>query len=146
MPRRRVPAWPRCGASAAIFRRREVLLVERAKGPLKGLWSLPGGRIEAGEPARAAALRELREETGVAAEIRGLVDIHEVFRRGAAGRLLSHYLLVVWYGRWIAGEPVASDDAAAARFVPLDAVAQLPMTDGGSELIHRAWKMLHAAR
>jgi 8-oxo-dGTP diphosphatase len=140
------PGWPRCGTSAAIFRRREVLLIERASGPLQGLWSLPGGHIKAGEPARAAALREVREETGVAAEIAGLVDIHEVFRRGTRGRLIAHYLLVVWCGRWVAGEPVAGGDAAAARFVPLDGIATLPMTEGAPDFVRRAWKMLRGSR
>jgi 8-oxo-dGTP diphosphatase len=145
MAKPRGPGWPRCGASAAIFRRREVLLVERAKGPLKGLWSLPGGHIEAGEPARVAALREVREETGVVAELGGLVDIHEVVRRGAKGRLLAHYLLVVWYGRWVAGEPLAGSDAAAARFVPIDAIDTLPTTEAAPDLVGRAFKMLGGA-
>jgi 8-oxo-dGTP diphosphatase len=142
MPNPAAAGWPRCSASAAIFRGREVLLIERAKGPLKGLWSLPGGHIEAGEPARATALREVREETGVVAEIAGLIDIHEVFRRGARGRLLAHYLLVVWYGRWVGGEPIAGGDAAAARFVPLDAIDALPMTEAAADFVGRAWKML----
>lgn len=140
------PAWPRCGASAVIFRRRQVLLVERATGPLRGLWSLPGGHIEAGELACAAALREVREETGVTADIAGLLDVHEVIRRGASGRLLAHYLLVVWYGRWVAGEPAAAGDAAAARFVALDAIDGLPMTEGAPGLVRRAWKLVEAAR
>ena len=139
-------AWPRCGASAAIFRRGQVLLVERAKGPLAGLWSLPGGHIEPGEPVRAAALREIDEETGVAAEIAGLLDVHEVIRRGAQGRLLAHYLLVVWYGRWVAGEPAAGGDAAAARFVALDAIDRLAMTDGAAGLIRRARTLAQAGR
>ena len=74
MPRPKRPApggepstWPRCAASAAVLRGREVLLVERAKGALAGYWSLPGGHIEPGETARSAALREVREETGVEA-------------------------------------------------------------------------------
>jgi 8-oxo-dGTP diphosphatase len=146
MPKPPLPAWPRCGASAAIFRRRQVLLVERGKGPLAGLWSLPGGHIEPGETARAAALREVREETGVAAEIAGLLDVHEVIRRGPRRRLLAHYLLVVLYGRWVSGEPAAAGDAAAARFVPLDAIDGLAMTDGAPDLIRRAWKMLRAAQ
>jgi 8-oxo-dGTP diphosphatase len=146
MPKPGGPGWPRCGASAAIFRSRKVLLIERAKGPLKGLWSLPGGRIEAGETARTAALREVREETGVVAELGGLVDIHEVIRRGVAGRLLAHYLLAVWYGRWVDGEPVAGSDAAAARFVPLDALDALPMTEAAPDLVRRAWEMLRAAQ
>ena len=51
--------WPRCGASAAIFRGAEVLLVQRGKGALSGLWSLPGGHIEPGERTQDAALREV---------------------------------------------------------------------------------------
>ena len=138
------PPWPRCGASAAIFRGEQVLMVERGKGALEGLWSLPGGHIEPGEAARAAALREVREETGVEAELAGLLDIHEVVRRDPQGRLEAHYLLVVFFGRWLGGEPVAGSDAAAARFVPLRSVGELPTTDRAAELIGRAWERLNA--
>ena len=56
----------------------DVLIVERGKGGMQGLWSLPGGHIEAGERASAAAIREVHEETGITAEILGLVDVHDV--------------------------------------------------------------------
>jgi len=93
----------------------EVLLIRRGKPPRQGEWSLPGGRIEAGERTVDAALRELREETGVEAEIVGLVDVVDgVFPE--AGR---HYVLIDYAARWLSGEPVAGDDAAEARFVPL---------------------------
>ena len=130
--------WPRCGASAAIFRGREVLLIERGKGHLQGLWSLPGGRIEAGEAAKAAALREVEEETGVAAELAGLLDFHEVLRRDDDGRLSAHFVLLVFYGRWIAREPVPGTDAAAARFVPVDALDTLQLTEAAPVFIRRA--------
>jgi 8-oxo-dGTP diphosphatase len=140
------PLWPRGAASAAIFRGSEVLLIERGKeGPFRGLWSLPGGRIEPGEPVRTAALREVREETGVVAELAGVLDIRDVIRRDPAGGLTSHYLLAVFYGLWVAGEPVAGDDATAARFVPLDAVHGLHMTEGAVDLVRRAATMLQVA-
>lgn len=146
MPNAPTPApWPRCGASAAIFRGAEVLLVERGKGPLRGLWSLPGGHIEPGEMARDAALREISEETGIEAQLSGLLDIHEVLRHDADGRLTAHYLLVVFFGRWVGGEPAAGDDAAAARFVPMAAVGSLPLTDGAASFIHRALERQQAA-
>ncbi len=119
-------------------------MVERGKGTLKGLWSLPGGHIEPGEAARAAALREVREEAGVEAELAGLLDIHEVVRRDKQGSLEAHYLLVVFFGRWLGGEPKAGSDAAAARFVPLRSVGELPTTDRAAELIGRAWERLNA--
>lgn len=140
------PLWPRGAASAAIFRGPEVLLIERGKaGPLRGLWSFPGGRIEPGEPAREAALREVREETGIAAELMGVLDVRDVFRRDPAGRLVDQFLLAVFYGRWISGEPVAGDDALTARFVPLRAVHELRMTDGAADLVRRAAALLQVA-
>jgi 8-oxo-dGTP diphosphatase len=130
--------WPRCAASAAVFRGEQVLLIERGKGTLQGFWSPPGGHIEAGETARAAALREVREETGVAAELVGLVDIHEVIRHGREGALAAHYLIAVFWGRWLAGEPLAGSDAATARFVPLADLESYRLTDGALALIRRA--------
>jgi 8-oxo-dGTP diphosphatase len=98
-----------------------VLLIRRGTPPRQGEWSLPGGRIEPGERAVDAALRELREETAVEAEITGLIDVVDgVFPE--AGR---HYVLIDYAARWVSGEPVAGDDAAEARFVGLDEVDTL---------------------
>ena len=98
-----------------------VLLIRRGRPPRQGEWSLPGGRIEPGERATEAGLRELREETGVEARITGLVDVVDgLFPE--AGR---HYVLIDYAARWVSGEPVAGDDAAEARFVALDQVAAL---------------------
>ncbi|MDQ3124062.1 MAG: NUDIX hydrolase [Pseudomonadota bacterium] len=98
-----------------------VLLIRRGTPPRQGEWSLPGGRIETGERAVDAALRELREETGVEAEITGLIDVVDgLFPE--AGR---HYVLIDYAARWLSGEPVAGDDALEARFVALDEVEAL---------------------
>jgi 8-oxo-dGTP diphosphatase len=99
----------------------EVLLIRRGKPPRLGEWSLPGGRIEPGERAVDAALRELREETGVTARITGLLDVVDgLFPE--AGR---HYVLIDYAADWLSGEPVAGDDALEARFVALDQVETL---------------------
>ena len=96
----------------------EVLLIRRGTAPRIGEWSLPGGRIEPGERAVDAALRELREETGVEAEIVGLVDVVD----GLFPEVGRHYVLIDYLALWRAGEPIAGDDAAAARFHPLTGV------------------------
>ena len=75
--------FPKLGVSAAIWRDGKVLLAQRGKEPLKGVWSLPGGSVEHGEEIRKAALRELKEETGVDAELFGVVDVADVIRRDA---------------------------------------------------------------
>jgi 8-oxo-dGTP diphosphatase len=135
------PGWPRAGGSAAIFRGAHVLLVERKHGPLAGLWSLPGGLIEAGETVRAATLREIREETGIEAELLTLVDVHDVLLR-TGEELAAHYVLVVFAGRWISGEPIPASDAAAALFVPLGDLDAYRLTEGAQRLITRAWEIL----
>lgn len=86
-----------------------------------GEWSLPGGRIEPGERAMDAALRELVEETGVTARITLLIDVVD----GLFTEAGLHYVLIDYAAEWIAGEPVAGDDALEARFVPLDQVDRL---------------------
>ena len=103
------------------LRGEEVLLIRRGTPPRLGEWSLPGGRIEAGERAVDAALRELREETGVEAEITGLIDVVD----GLFPEAARHYVLIDYAARWVSGEPVAGDDAMEARFVALDQIATL---------------------
>lgn len=130
--------WPRPAASAAIFRDGQVLLVERGKPPRSGVWSLPGGKVEPGERAIEAARREVMEETGITAEIDGLVDVHDVIVRDSSGTLTAHYVLSVFHGRWIAGEAIAASDAAAAAFYDLAAIDTLETTPGALDIIRRA--------
>ena len=99
----------------------EVLLIRRGKPPRLGEWSLPGGRIEPGEAAVDAALRELREETGVEAVIGGLVDVVD----GIFPEAGLHYVLIDYAATWRSGEPVAGDDAMEAAFHPVVAIDDL---------------------
>src|SRR5262249_47143560 len=133
--------WPRPAASLAVFRGDSLLLVARGKGHYSGLWSLPGGHIEPGERASAAALRETLEETGVTADAATLVDVHEVLLRDGP-RLVAHYLIVVFCAHWRDGEPRAQGDAASARFVPLRELDRYPLTEGLAPLVVRARAVL----
>jgi 8-oxo-dGTP diphosphatase len=97
------------------LRGEEVLLIRRGTPPRLGEWSLPGGRIEPGEAVRAAALRELREETGVEARLIGLIDVVD----GVFPDADRHYVLIDFAAEWLSGEPTAGDDAAEAAFFPV---------------------------
>jgi len=98
-----------------------VLLIQRGTAPRKGEWSIPGGRIEAGETESQAALRELSEETSVTADLLTKITALNADFEGYAYRL-HDYL-----ARWTSGDPKAGDDADQAKFVPLSEIDQLGM-------------------
>lgn len=100
------------------LRGEEVLLIKRGTPPRLGQWSVPGGRLEWGETLQDAALRELKEETSVDAELLGLIDVIDgVFPARPGGEITRHYVLIDYAARWTGGQPMAGDDAAEARFV-----------------------------
>ena len=110
------------------FRNSDVLLIRRGQKPLAGEWSLPGGRIEAGECAEDAALRELKEETRVEARIISLVDILDaIFTSRRSGDVTRHYLLVDYVAEWTGGEVIAGDDAAHAEWIPPERLETLEL-------------------
>jgi 8-oxo-dGTP diphosphatase len=122
-----------------VLRGDEVLLVRRGTAPRLGQWSLPGGRIEWGETAVAAALRELKEETGVEAELLGLIEVVDgIFTSRTSGEVTRHYVLIDFAARWVSGEPVAGDDAAEARFVPASEVAGMVEWDETVRIVEAA--------
>lgn len=103
------------------LRGQEVLLIKRGTPPRLGQWSVPGGRLEWGEALQDAALRELKEETGVDAALLGLIDVIDgVFPARPGGEITRHYVLIDYAARWTGGDPVAGDDAAEARFFSRD--------------------------
>ncbi|MFG1464766.1 NUDIX hydrolase [Xanthobacter sp. DSM 24535] len=114
---------PGCGALAVVARGGRVLLVRRANPPDQGLWGFPGGRIEWGETVAEAAVRELLEETGVAARAGVSLCALDALDRSVDGDILHHYVLVAVLCHWRSGEGLAADDATEARWFDLDEIA-----------------------
>lgn len=140
-----VTIWPRAAASAAIFRGDRILIAERGGGPRKGYWSLPGGKIEPGETAAAAAAREIMEETGLRVDLHGVLDVHDVIQADDAGNVQHHFVICVYYGTCGPGEPCAATDISDARFVTLDELPSYQLTGGASRLIHEAYRRISHA-
>src|SRR5215470_12978688 len=117
---RAYPDRPFLAVSAAIIRDGKVLLVRRARAPANGLFSLPGGVVEAGETLHEALIREIREETNLTIEPVALAGFREVIARDAAGKVERHFVILAFACRWIAGEPVLNEELADAHWLRPD--------------------------
>jgi 8-oxo-dGTP diphosphatase len=125
--------------SAAIFRDNKVLLVRRARSPGKGLYSLPGGRVEFGETLHAALNREVMEETTLKIDIVDLAGWREVVPTAEGG---GHYVILSFAARWNAGEPRLNEELDDYRWLAGDALDDLKVTDGLPGVIQSAKAIL----
>jgi 8-oxo-dGTP diphosphatase len=136
---------PIAAVGVVCLRGDDVLLIRRGTPPLEDSWSLPGGRIEWGERAVDAALRELKEETGCDAEIVRLIDVVDAVlsRRGSPGESpWGHYVLIDYAARWTGGGPIAGDDARDARFFALAELEALGLWSETRRIIEAARPMV----
>ena len=125
MPNR--PENPIPAVGAVIWHDGRVLLVQRNRPPGRGLWAIPGGRIRLGETLQEAAQRETLEETGIVVEAGQPVYSFDLIERNPSGRIIFHYVIVDVLAEYRRGHPVPGDDASDARWVTLEAMADLPM-------------------
>ena len=76
-----------------------MLLLKRRFPPNQGRWAIPGGLVELGESVTEAALREVKEETGLEIKIESLLDVATDVHHDPAGRIKYHYVLVDYVAR-----------------------------------------------
>ena len=138
----RFPAEPVVGVGAVILDAGRVLLVKRGHAPLKGEWSLPGGRLELGESLEDAVRREVREETGLDVTVGPLVEIFERIERLADGRIEYHFVIADYACRPSGGQLVHGSDADDARWVLVSGLAAYNVTKKAAEVIHKAIDMM----
>jgi 8-oxo-dGTP diphosphatase len=126
-----------------VFRDGKALVARRARAPLLGLYSLPGGVVEIGETLHEAALRELDEEVGVKAEIVAFNDhVESIVRDGQSVR--AHYVIASFVGRWTGGEARTSEEAAAVAWIDPLALGDLPSTPGLAKILAKAAELIKA--
>ena len=131
------PARPILAVSAAVFREGRALIIRRARAPLLGHFSLPGGGVEVGETLAAALARDLMEEVGIEAEIIAFNrHVEAIFHEG--DRIRTHFVIASFVSRWIQGEPRLSDEVDAVEWVDPAAPLPSPTTPELGEVLTRA--------
>jgi 8-oxo-dGTP diphosphatase len=134
----KAPARPVLAASVAVFRDGKVLLATRTQPPADQLWSLPGGKVEAGETLEEAALRELDEEVGVKARILAFNRHVEIFGRDSAGAVTHHFVVASFVGEWLSGEPTTGPEAGAVKWIDPQRLGGLATTRELGDVLRRA--------
>jgi ADP-ribose pyrophosphatase YjhB (NUDIX family) len=105
----------------------EILMIRRTDN---GNWALPGGAMDLGESLPDTAVRETLEETGVQAEITGLVGIYTDPRHVilyTSNNEVRQEFSVVFTARAVGGEPTPSSESTEVHWVARDRVAELTM-------------------
>jgi 8-oxo-dGTP diphosphatase len=124
-------------AGAIIFdERRRLLLIQRAKPPSAGHWSVPGGKCEPDEDPREACVREVREETGLQVEVVRFAG--RVYRDAPAGGV---FVIDDYVCRISSGDLRAADDAAAAGWFSRAQLDELQLAEGLFSTL-REWDLM----
>ena len=126
--------WTDC-VGVLCYKEGSVLMIQRGTAPRKGESSIPGGRIEAGESERAAALRELMEETGITATLGEKIATIPALFEG------YNYRLHDYIATYQSGKPTAGDDAADCAFVPISDVPKMELWPKTRDIILEGYKI-----
>lgn len=126
------------GASAALIRGDEVLLIRRAYAPFRYMWTLPGGGIEPGESPEDCAAREVEEEVGL--RVFGLRYLETQVARSRR----RTYRLAVFATNHFTGDIRPSHEIADHRWVSLANVDTVRTTSRLPELLTRAFALVAA--
>ena len=143
---REYPDYPRVGVGAVILDGDRVLLIQRGGITLSGKWSIPGGLVELGETTREAVCREIGEECGLQIDLVDVCGVLDRVVRDPDGRVRYHWVLVDFLAVARGGTLCAGDDAADARWVPIDEVETYDTTDGLMDMIRRAMALRERAK
>ena len=123
------PKRPVVGVGAIILDGDKILLEKRKNSPGKGKWSVPGGLVELGERIEQAAIREVKEETGLDVYEPRLVGIVDHISLDEKGTVKYHFVIVDYLVTVKSGKPKAASDAEALKWVPFNEVEEYALTE-----------------
>lgn len=115
--KREYPTTPLLGVGVLVKKGASILLVQRAKDPKKGLWALPGGMVDLGEPVRLAAIREVKEECSIDIHLQDIVSVIDLIDKDNDGKIKYHFVLIDFLAEYVGGELQPASDALNAAWV-----------------------------
>ena len=121
---------PKVAVAVVATEGEKILMVKRDIDPMMGRWSLPAGYVDRGEVVEEAAVREVREETGVEVRLDSLLGVYS--SRGAP------VILVVYAGTVTAGAASPGDEAQDVAYFPPDDMPEMPFPH--DDRIMRDWR------
>jgi 8-oxo-dGTP diphosphatase len=142
---RQYPDRPIVGVGGVIVDAGKVVLVRRKYEPLKGHWSLPGGKVEIGETLEAALAREMLEETGLEVEVGPVIEVFDRITRDEQRRVRYHYVLIDYLCWQTSGSLCAGSDVDAAVWVDPSTLAQYALTEKAASVIQRGMTLAREA-
>lgn len=134
---RHYPVRPFLAVSVAILREDKVLLILRKEK----VYSLPGGVVELGETLEMAALRELREEVDLSAELISPLPPVEVILKDEQGKVSRHMVVMPFAAHWVGGEAAITQEACKNIWVKPSDIADLPHTQHLEKTVLCAFRM-----
>ena len=135
---RTYPQAPVCAVGAIVFRGNAVLLIQRAKSPAQGKWSIAGGVVRLGETLEAAVMRELREEAGMEVKPLAVGKVVDRIYPDSEGKIAYHYVIIDYVCEAGPGQPRAGSDASDAGFFEIEKLDEMDMTEGTADVIREA--------
>ena len=116
-------------------------MVRRARPPVTGVYTLPGGVVEIGETLHEAVVREVKEETGMEVMPIALAGYRNVVIRDGDGKIERHFVVLPFAARWIAGEFCASDELADCCWMNPREISGLKTTEGLPDIVAAAFRL-----
>ena len=140
------PDQPVVGVGGVVISGDRALLIRRGSEPLKGAWSIPGGRLELGETIAEGVVRELREETGLDVRVLGLIEVFErIFHDEAAPASAPpryHFVILDYLCEVVSGEPRAGSDVTELAWAREKDLGQYSLTPTATRVLRQAFQMV----
>ena len=134
------PRHPQVGVGGVVIGKGRVLLIRRAKPPLQGRWTIPGGTVELGETLQQALVREMAEETGLEVEPVEVLTVFDRIQRDGA-EISFHHVIVDYLCRRVSGEARAGSDALEVGWAAPEELERYGLTPKALEVVADAFRL-----